>query len=470
MKKVSLVVSVIFTIVFSNLLYSSKIKNTPKDSGNNFIQKKEKNKKKSRNIYRKKKSFSKYNFYKKQSLKHRAKFLVFDNKTIYRFKSGESLSKAEINLYLKFIRMGGYKKTLKSKGHVHRVANGSSLMRLITYDHLERILVTIHENLSKKSDNNDKNKEYLLFSNPYIIELLNGQENLRGKLIDSSLGGLLNPDPRVRLVSIYLLRRLIPDVEDWDFVNELIKEQKHGIIKDSKVGIDASSIETVKKLPYLYIEFNSKVTSRTVYDELKKLLRFMSRFILINQVRDGSLKDINTYPKLYTLLSKTIDNEGYCKIPINYFKSQMEAEFILTGINSKNELIRETSADNVVRIIRTVDSDPDLKKYLFNSLLISNYRYKVAEGLTDEDVNLLKENEIDEMLKNFLDENGLIQGCQAESLDRYDAKGHSSKGKSKPVKTEKTKKIKKTDENLYKRVVEQDKQNKNLIVEEYISE
>ncbi len=362
-----------------------------------------------------------------------AKFLDFGKIKIERFKHSRRLTKEELDTYIKVIRKGGIHEGIENEfKHVHEIGSGSDLMKHITFDHLEKVLAVLRERISEDDkleipnpfDATEK-KKMIKFSNPFMLELMNNKDpKIRERLIESSLGGLLNPDPRVRLICIHILRRLIPEPATWDFINERIKDHKDGIPKDPDIDIDASSLETVKKIPYLYNSIEGSELQNIVYVEYRKLWRFISRIILVKQIQKGDEKTIRAIPvEVFRLLSMSIDKEGYCQIPMNYFVKAKEVNVIIAGMKNKNKWIQEQCANSLIRIMRTRNIKSSLRRKIFNTLIKSQFRQKLLSGWSNEEIVKLNGKKKKKLLREYIRKNGYIERCSMMAEDQYDQPG-----------------------------------------------
>ncbi|MDH5680566.1 MAG: hypothetical protein OEZ36_03195 [Spirochaetota bacterium] len=396
-------------------------------------------------------------FLKQKELIIKADFLVLNRMKIYRHKMGERLSFKEAETYLKFIQKGGLYKDIVVLGHMAQIKSGSELMRHISYEHLYRVLNDVYKRtkLAKADDKSKglvipplfygntgkKKRKRIKFSHPFVLELTNGgKESVRRKLIESSLGGLVNPDPRVRLVSTHMLRRLIPDPKIWEFVNSRIKEQESGKTKDKDVRLDSSE-ETVKVLPYQYLTMDKQAAARVIYTELLKLRRFISRFIVVKEARKGSKAIFKKLPgkkrtdvlqqrEIFKFFNTAIENESYCRLPINNFKSESEVNFLIGGLKNKDHVIRKGCSSSLIRILRTrdeVDSKtnvkPRVKRKIFKALIKSEEKQRVVSGWSTEELSDLskKSKNVNKMIELYVKKVGMIDGCPEDAEDKYDS-------------------------------------------------
>ncbi len=362
-------------------------------------------------------------------------FLQLDKIKVFREKPAERLTNQEIETYITFIRGGGIFKDVIKVGHLAIIENGSQLMKHISYHHLARILLYIDKKAEKmlkaKGDvivpplfeTSARKKKVHQFYNRSSFLMVKGDNRVREKVIESTLGGLLNPDPRVRLISVHLLRRLIPKPTTWTFVNERVAKQKALKSKESNANIGRSPYyETVHRQYYIYHNLNKRKSSHIIYIELLKLRRFISRAILVKQIQSGDTRTIREIPRrVFRLLDTRIENESHCRIPMNYFTTSTEVSVITAGLKNKDLYIRRGCARSLLRILRTQDVDNKLRRRIFKTLLRSEFRELVAVGWTDEEVKKLSNKKTDEMLKRYRKKNGLIPPCPADAQDLYDS-------------------------------------------------
>lgn len=350
---------------------------------------------------------------------------------IFRFKPADRLTGLEVGTYLTFMRAGGPTDVeAEEMTHDKEILNGSMLMRHIEYPHLMRVIGDMRKLAEDKYYNSGKafepspcvNQKKVRFLNPVTIELMKNDETTRKGLIESALGGLLNPDPRVRLVSADILRRLIPEPYHWQYINERIKEQeKYLNPNDPELNIDAS-YESVKYQKYNYSKLTKEEADRIIYFELLKLRRFISRMILVRQIRNCERGAIRAIPiEVFRLLEKPIEDEAWCRIPMNYFKSSAEIAAIKAGLKNKDPYIRQACANALVRILRTRNIKQRVKRRILVTLLKSEFSNKVAVGWTEGEVDTLTNDEMDRMIRAYVKKNGLINQCPEDADDQYDS-------------------------------------------------
>ncbi|MDH4127923.1 MAG: hypothetical protein OEV44_04165 [Spirochaetota bacterium] len=360
---------------------------------------------------------------------NKSKFLILKDVKIYRDQPAERLSHDNINTYLSFIRNGGLTNQIEKIDHLPVISNGSELLKHITYKHFYRAIKEVYElSFYGKKDKLVVPPLFIThkkvrFSNEVINKLIEGNEETRKRVITSALGGLLNPDPRVRLLSTNILRRLIPEPSTWEFVNDRIKEQTElGIKKDPNIDIDASSFETVKAFFYFYETIDTLTAEQIIYNELLKLRRYISRFILVEQIKKGDTKALRELPiEVFYLVDRPIENEAYCRIPMNYFKSPMEVEVIKAGLLNKNEYVQNRCAESLIRLIRTRGIEYNIRKEIFTAILRSHLRKKVAVGWSDEEIGKLTDEEIENLMQKYLRKVKYVNPCPEDADDLYDS-------------------------------------------------
>lgn len=370
-------------------------------------------------------------------------FLRLGKMHIYRFKPAERLNQQEINAYLRLIRQGGDYWNVDEMTHKTEILDGSELMAHISYHHLRRVM-QILDRQGRVITRQDEVRvpdvftpistgEELLqkqFSHPLIIALVQEgegvSEELRFKCIESMLGGLLNPDPRVRLITVNVLRRLIPLENTWDFINERIRDQEYGQIPNSLVSLDAS-YETVQNTIYEYSNVNQENTLKIVYAELVKLRRFISRFILVKQIQTGEesiLRDMD--PVVFQLLSQPIDNESFCRVPLNYLEDPLSTEVLIRGLENPDPKVQRSVVHSLLRILHTRNQDDnEVKVQIFNTLIEDpDIRQYILKGWSEEEsYSLLSQEEKEILMSLYIKKNTAVKPCPKDiAKDLYDSR------------------------------------------------
>ena len=428
----------------------------------------------------------------------RAKFLNLGGGLIYRFKPAYRLTREELSGYKEYLlkdinledmgdrvrgwirwglesRVGEGVEGVDEGGG--RVRDGFELMRKITYEHLSKLVEYMQRGGRSEGIGNILKVPPLLgdikggilggegrrkrFGERLTFEFLEGSEGRRDRMIKSILGGLLNTDPRVRLLSISILRRLIPDIWTGLLINRVLK-------KENDMGLE-SSRETVKKNAYEYLDFLRMKKNNVVFKELIKLRRFIARFILINKIRQGEEETIKKMsPYIFRLISRPIDGESYSRIPINYFRAGTEIRSLIKGIRNKNKLIQKECIRSLLRILRIQETEYHLKLEIVEAIIKSPYRSIVLSKFNRRSNEKMNKKEVGEILKEYIKRKTLIRRIDQDADDFYDSKKNLESIKI--FKNEIQIKSKKIDRRKYKTMNQEEEAKANMIEREYIFE
>jgi hypothetical protein len=134
----------------------------------------------------------------------------------------------------------------------------------------------------------------------------------RTAIIRSSLSGLVNPDPRVRLTCIHWLRRCNPDSTMLEEVQEAwdIESVLYVPAEADPQGIDRGDHE--------FIDTEGYILSKEANEELRKLYKFIVRRQLIDLITSGAGRNVlaEVPRSRFMTLTSPIDNEDLTMIPL----------------------------------------------------------------------------------------------------------------------------------------------------------
>lgn len=166
---------------------------------------------------------------------------------------------------------------------------------------------------------------------------------VRAKVVNSALNGLFNKDPRVRLISIDILRRFTPDRL---MAPEI--ELSYKAIKNSSLNLNTKQRKYSDY--YEYRNIYGKNVKKSLAEETTKLYKFMRRDQLIYHIKnkDGYyLKQISKED--FLILVKPIDKEPISSIPllstkkVLYFKAT-QLKMVLAGMENSNLTVKRGTA------------------------------------------------------------------------------------------------------------------------------
>ena len=423
----------------------------------------------------------------------RAKFLNLGGRLIYRFKPAYRLTVEEFGAYEEYMlkdidledmgmRMRGWLRMgLEGEWGGVEVRDGFELMRKMTYEHLCGLVEHLQKGDIKGRRGYDLDDRLEVppllgseegglmevegkrrrFGHGLTFRFLEGSEGRRDRMIKSVLGGLLNTDPRVRLLSISILRRLIPDIWTGLLINRIIKKENH-------MGLDLSR-ETVKKNAYEYLDFLRMEKNDVVFKELIKLRRFIARFILVNKIRQGEEETIRKMsPYIFELISQPIDGESYSRIPINYFRAGTEIRSLIKGVKNKNKLIQKKCIESLLRILAIQETEYHLKLEIVQAVIKSPYKSIILPKFNRKSNDNINKKDIGKILEQYIKRKTLIRRIDQDADDFYDSKKNLKSIKI--YRNEIQIKSKKIYKGKYKTTNQEEKAKANFIEREYIFE
>ncbi len=170
-------------------------------------------------------------------------------------------------------------------------------------------------------------------TNP-VIELTKNFE-ARKEVRHAFLEGLQNKDPRVRLSSIIVLKNigLNPDMQ---------KEVRKVLY-----------VESVQSSSYVVKNLEGKTYRSTILEDLNKLDKLITRQIMSERLKSGSLssEDFSTMSSdlILPLIDTIEQDEPKEAVPIRTLKDR-EVDFLIAGLNNKNLDIKTRCAERLSAI------------------------------------------------------------------------------------------------------------------------
>lgn len=281
-----------------------------------------------------------------------------------------------------------------------RAGDFEFMKRVVYEDMLEIIKILDKESRYRRHE------EEGLYKNRFIRALMEVPTSpvIRNNLMRASFGGLHNLDPRIRLIFMKILRRLIPTIDMLEPASNMIDE------------------ETVVIDYYKFNSIDNKEYAENCFLELAKLNHFISRSVLVNQVLSGDTEVLQAISKeVFNLLYEQIDKEGFCRIPMNFFGYD-ELETLFNGLENPNDEVVQGILTALLRLVRTKNLNMEQRLYIYNRLVEKDFRDSIIVGATDEQ---LAEIPKDLIIKVFTLKNGEVEACYLEGEtyvynDRYD--------------------------------------------------
>ncbi len=251
--------------------------------------------------------------------------------------------------------------------------------------------VRFKKKMHKRIERADKSEIYRLQArmksllravNQKIRNLENKIDGYRSAVIQNcTAGGFFNKDPRVRLVCIDIVRRVIPNT------SVKLTIQGRNLIKVYGNKHMRNAVETVKDDNYYYTNvhgLNHKYIKdkRKVYEEFSKLYDFTLRQYLVRLLESGSDSFMQNDDKLDVYLpifTSKIENEGYTKLPFNRNRFETERQLknyirvYTRGIRNKREDVRNACTEALVLLLRTTDISNKLKAKIMRKLIDNDY-------------------------------------------------------------------------------------------------
>ena len=192
-----------------------------------------------------------------------------------------------------------------------------------------------------------KNISYKKLSSAFQIERDQNHGELplgnRGKVINSALKGLFSIDPRVRLLSIEILRKMKPDRFMAPEVDLAFKNITTFLLSDQDKQYQFKDY-------YIYQDINGNQVKKSLIKELRHLYYFVQRDWLVNKMKheDGNILTKINHDQ-FLVLVRQIDNEPPRDIPFKAFGEntifhQDQLMVIINGLESKILNIRQECA------------------------------------------------------------------------------------------------------------------------------
>lgn len=196
------------------------------------------------------------------------------------------------------------------------LAGNTTYFKNVTYEVLEASLLPVIRYANNRRNAEGKTHFFLELVKQDAETLRDQCRNFndkRGSVTQALLGGLNNADPRVRLFSIHMLRRMNPEGEDW----AVLEPEVERIIQ---LDIETVDIGEVREF-YRYLDIDGNYQTKIPREQLELLRRFVIR----RKLRDTIVKgDRNALPSIskyqFETLYTRIDDEPIQLIPLlNYY-------------------------------------------------------------------------------------------------------------------------------------------------------
>jgi len=237
------------------------------------------------------------------------------------------------------------------------------LIRKMDFQYLENIILIIYE---------DSQKNKRTFAEEFA-----DRPNGKRMVIKSFLGGLYNRDPRVRIISVYVLREMLRGLQEYklpekDKDGEELSEDKQNKLKEKyeklyyQTIIDMQPdtrrswfIETANYNKYLSSTIKGEPVLVSSYKQINSLDLYVTRIIIVNKLKKGEYKPEDfsfANPRLFYALTERIGNEPDYDIPINYLVNQ-RIDILVSSLGHGEERVRQRSANLLLEIYYSKSAD-----------------------------------------------------------------------------------------------------------------
>jgi len=223
--------------------------------------------------------------------------------------------------------------------------------------------------------------DYAKYKKKKPVDYLAEKPIIRLKLIKTFIGGLRNPDPRIRLTStlaindiLLSLRDLPAPTKDKDG-NELSDEEKEKYQKRYKniyfktiVYVQPETrrawyIETVEKrkgkvMKCLTKNLAGEPVSETVTTQIDKLDLYVTREYVLGKLRNGSLKPKDfkrADPRVFQSLTEKIEGDKEETAAIHQLDNKMD--ILISGLSNPDKKLRKKLAGIMVKAYFEADLD-----------------------------------------------------------------------------------------------------------------
>lgn len=250
------------------------------------------------------------------------------------------------------------------------LAGDSNYFKNVTYEVLEASLLPVVKSVLDKKQSNDSGIHFLLELTAQEATELRDKcrnfEDKRATIIQALLGGLSNADPRVRLFSAHLLRRMNPEGESW-------KQIEPEVERIMQLQIETVSVDAVREF-YRYLDIDGNYQTKIPREQLELLRRFVIRAKLVDAIKNKKqdvLPNISKYA--FETLYTRLDDEPIELIPLLNYRWGSETykirwrdesgeektadEFPRPGIGDVNYKGSYFSTDHVPTVITGLEND-----------------------------------------------------------------------------------------------------------------
>jgi len=171
--------------------------------------------------------------------------------------------------------------------------------------------------------------------------------------VKAALGGLLNPDPRVRLACIHLLRRIGPNTEmkgdvELALQDETVEEKRDQYLIGEKKFVN-------------YLDTYGRYQFKNVLKELQKLHAFILRKEMVQKIKKADNEKYLTElsKTLFRILTHQIDRESWWRVPLGidpepdarYLYESVAHEKLLTVDNDTSLLNDNAGLKKILTVV-----------------------------------------------------------------------------------------------------------------------
>jgi hypothetical protein len=311
------------------------------------------------------------------------------------------------------------------------------------------------------------NPEEYKFIDDVIVALMELERSeIKYQILKALASGVYNLDPRVRLVTFKLLRRIIPDtvmkILIYDAaLNDAEKRlyqtllNREGLTRhvlmafksetvgrpvsinlildegDGEVPVvdDEGNIIKYVSLGSMYVirDLKGRRVAEYAYIELVKLASFIIRRELMADMKTNPEMMRTIKEELFYVLSKAIDGEDFHKIP-TFSATPEYIKAYTMGMDNPNEYVALESGKALVRIMRKRSTPDEVRISIFDILRNSKFKYLILNPELPKEARRRETQDYFEDMSSktgvnvFLKKNGMLPDSNFKWNDRYDYK------------------------------------------------
>lgn len=287
------------------------------------------------------------------------------------------------------IDVGTWNRTTHNAFVTPLLAGNATYFKNVTYEVLEASMLPVIKYANAQKNSNALTHFFLELAKQDAENLRDQCRNFndkRGSITQALLGGLNNADPRVRLFSIHMLRRMNPEGEDW----AILEPEVERIIQ---LEIETVDVGEVREF-YRYLDIDGNYQTKIPREQLELLRRFVIRAKLKDAIKK---EDMNVLPSIskyaFETLYTRIDDEPIQLIPLlNYYWKTERYQFRWrdqSGESANSDLFPRNVGDGRTHFVGGYFNDAHLDTLITG---LENDNFYVQKGVAHFLINFFEHN------------------------------------------------------------------------------